>query len=404
MAYTLISHTIAGSSDGGATVSTPAIDTTGANLILIGYIYYSADPPPTLGDNKGNASAIQILNLYVTGPNVVHLAYIWNPAVGAGHVFTATSGASPAYSTLAVAAFSGAALTSPFDVQNGNTAATTATSVQTNPVTPSAGAELIVTDVGTNASVGGIAIDSGFTLLDALGNVSGQHLGLALAFKIKTDVSTENPTWSATAAGTFATAIATFKAAPPPPSPTSAMPALGLPRLLPMQPPVDFKPQNWTKMQQDDLRRIWQDIAAYVNRPANIQDLTKTVTFQAGITLDTTALQGLGVHGWASGRSFVVNLDLVVDIGSTFSGSEIRITLPFPANNFVIESGTVAVAGYEAPAPSLQKIGNLAAGFPSTSPVGGMTNVLFFSKGDGANFTTADSPLYIFGQIVLPMT
>src|SRR5215471_12739683 len=37
-------------------------------------------------------------------------------------------------------------------------------------------------------------------------------------------------------------------------------------RVLPIQPPLDFKPQNWTKFQQDDLRRMWQDIAAFINQ------------------------------------------------------------------------------------------------------------------------------------------
>lgn len=208
MAYSLIAHAIGGSVAATPRTATtaPPIDTTGADLIIIGVSFYEQSTRAIPTDSKSNSPWNALTESVAGAFDVVErLFWITPTSVGANHTFTYTS-VDDSFPCIAVAAFSGSKA-SPFDVQNGATA-TGASSIQTGSVTPSESNELIVTGLGVNVDI--TSIDSGFTITDKLAFVSGDRFGGGLAYKIKTDALGENPTW--TASSSLAARIATFKA------------------------------------------------------------------------------------------------------------------------------------------------------------------------------------------------
>lgn len=214
MSFTLIAH---GSSAAWNpdSVTSSSIDSTGANLIVLGLSFYSfSSPAGTLTDSKSNTWAA--LTLYeevgTTGASS-KLYYCYAPTVGSGHTFTWSS--TTTYPSIYVEAFSGSA-SSPFDVQNG---ATVINNINCQPgsVTPSVDNEIVVALAGfytPNADLGSsVSVGSSFAITDQLTYVPSTSLGGALAYKIQTSAGTENPTWTGNIALNWAASIATFKAA-----------------------------------------------------------------------------------------------------------------------------------------------------------------------------------------------
>jgi hypothetical protein len=198
----------ASASGNGNVATTSAIDTTGANLIVVCTSHLLGT---VLTDNKGNTPVG--LTLQYGGIPCTRLWVFTNPAVGSGHIFTSTSASQ--YPALAVLAFSGCDTSSVFDVENGVGGSTAVSSKQTGSVTPSQTGELIVTGGIAEQTSGTRSIDSGFTKVVDL-STTGSAYGVLIAYKIKTDASAENPTWS-TDTGTCAwpLVIAAFKPAAP---------------------------------------------------------------------------------------------------------------------------------------------------------------------------------------------
>lgn len=207
MAFSLISHTAAGSTNGGVSVVTGGITTTGANLIVVSVSYYAT--VATLTDSKSNTWTS--LSTFTGSSFYTVLYYCYAPTVGAGHTFT-FSGVTN-YPVISVAAFSGAA-SSPFDQQNGSS------TLSTGSITPTVANELVVSGLTCSGSVS--SINAGMTISDSLGYASGQSVGGGLAYIIQTAASAISPTWTATGSAT-ASGIASFKsgaaaATPLPPS------------------------------------------------------------------------------------------------------------------------------------------------------------------------------------------
>lgn len=194
MAIALIAHTgVAGSASGGTTT---AINTSGANLIVVSISSYTAYS--TLTDSNGNTWTA--LNGYFNSSAFVKLYYCYAPTVGASHTFTAAGATN--YPAICVSAFSGAA-TSPFDVQNGSATGSPGS------ITPSASNGLVITASVAQAP-GTPTIDSGMTITDVISYSSGISMGGAMAYIIQTAATAISPTWS-TPAGS--SAIASFFAA-----------------------------------------------------------------------------------------------------------------------------------------------------------------------------------------------
>jgi len=118
---------------------------------------------------------------------------------------------------MAVQAWSGAAVTSPFDVQNGAVNAnfpSTSTTIQVGSVTPTLNDELIVATASINSAGDTSTVDSGMTTSDTVTNVAATAFGINFAYKIQTAATSINPTFTLSAAeAELAGAIATFKAA-----------------------------------------------------------------------------------------------------------------------------------------------------------------------------------------------
>lgn len=211
--WALIAHTIKQTTD-TQTVTTDAIDTTGANLIIIATCRTFATPGPT--DSNGNTwTSINDAISQLADPQIREsLYYCVNPSVGSGHTFTEDTGAANTFPAIAVAAFSGAD-SAPLDqnARNPTAGGGSVGSIQPGSVTPTEDNELLFTCVGDAITDTSLAIDSSFTILDELALVGGVAFSLGTAYKIQTSAGAENPTWSWSPNARAGTVIATFKRA-----------------------------------------------------------------------------------------------------------------------------------------------------------------------------------------------
>lgn len=192
MAWTIVAHIGAMSAD-GASVTTPAIDTRNADLIILGCTT-AAGTTASPTDSKSNVwTAIQQVN---NGTGVRGtLLYKAVPTTDAAHTFTLSPGANN-FPVIFVLAVSGSK-TSPLD-QNNGTAATNSANQQPGSITPLAAGELIVT-FNTNGSVSNNAtytIDSSFTISDQKTGEASHAFAGAMAYLIQAVAAAVNPTWT----------------------------------------------------------------------------------------------------------------------------------------------------------------------------------------------------------------
>lgn len=192
----------------GTTTTTDAIDTTGADFIVVAIGYDNSQPKPTITDSKGNSWSAR--TAYLSGGSVVNvcLFYCRPSSVGSGHTFTSTA-AGGMYGPVAALAFSGS-VASPYDQESGT--GNTATSIQPGSITPSEDNCLLITALAYESS-DTTSIDSGFTISNQIDFSAGASYGLALAYLIQTSAAAANPTWSRSGAQKNAATMATFKAA-----------------------------------------------------------------------------------------------------------------------------------------------------------------------------------------------
>jgi hypothetical protein len=203
------SRTTAGSTTGN-NITTTAIDTTGANLIVVGSAYLK-NGPITVTDSKSNGAPTALTLQAGASIQEVRIYYWHLPAsVGAGHTFTITS--SGKVPSICVAAFSGVKASSPVDQQSGvGTGAGSGTSVQPGSLTPSEDNCLVISCAnffGTNGSIND-SFDSSTTPA-----VGGQHFGILMGDKIQTTATAVNPTTSWTTSAEKTAAMVVFKAEP----------------------------------------------------------------------------------------------------------------------------------------------------------------------------------------------
>jgi hypothetical protein len=196
-----IATTTAGSS-GGNGVTTTAIDTTGADLIVVSGAFFGT---PTLSDSESNTwTALTVQN--GSAGEQSRLYYCANPTTDAAHTFTLT-GAST-FPTIGVVAVSGAA-SSPFDQENGFSVGTNGTSIQPGSITPSEDGCLVVTGV-TTAGGASHTINGTYTA-SVVDNLASNHYGHGIGWHIQSTAAATNPTWSWTNSVGRTSAIASFK-------------------------------------------------------------------------------------------------------------------------------------------------------------------------------------------------
>ena len=198
-------------------VTTPAIDTTGATLLVL--VTEQRGSPGGAGvvtEPYGNS---WVTLSFVSNECGMRMYYSYTHggaplSVGAGHTFTfSPQGGGSWYSVVDVYAFSGTMTSGdPFDAQNAGTTSEGAPYNQIRPgsVTPTNDNSLIVTGFAHGDISGTPSIDSSFTGL--LDEISDQ--GAAAAYLIQTTKGAVNPLWSKTNNyGANGAVIAVFKPA-----------------------------------------------------------------------------------------------------------------------------------------------------------------------------------------------
>ena len=195
-------------SGGGSanTVTSSAMDTTGANLIVVSVATYGA-LGSNLTDSQSNTWTALTTAASLTNRAVERLFYCINPTTSSSHTFTFIQ--SGTYPSISAVAFSGVAA---YESENTSTPAGNATTVQTNSVTPSKDGSLVFAGACTD---GGIytAIDSGFTLETSVSHASAQHMGSASAYLIQTTAAAVNPQLTNSVSDYLSASIAVFKPA-----------------------------------------------------------------------------------------------------------------------------------------------------------------------------------------------
>jgi len=191
---------------GGTT--TPAIDTTGATLLIAVVSNLAGSAAASLSDSKGNTWVS--LTAQATATVRSQIFYVKNPTVGSGHTFT-VSGLGTGSPGMCVAAFNNTDTTANADQQNGATSAS-ASVLATGNVTPTSNNQLIITALaGLKPSA---TINGGFTIVDGLpfrNDGVGVNIQVVLAYLVQDASTSANPSWDTSTAGSIAATIATFK-------------------------------------------------------------------------------------------------------------------------------------------------------------------------------------------------
>ena len=192
-------------------VTTSAINTTGATLLVLVVQEYSGNPctRTTPSDSKSNSwTCAGGFRSPDTGASAV-LWYSIPTSVGTGHTFTDFGD----YLSFTVAAFSGTAASAVLDTLIG-AGEDTGSTLQTGALLPSGNNELVITAVVTTVNGGNVSsVDAPFAsnLVQNLGwtSVSG---AIASAYEIQTTATSRNPTWTFdTSSHEKAAIIAAFK-------------------------------------------------------------------------------------------------------------------------------------------------------------------------------------------------
>jgi len=206
MSWSLITSTALGAS-GGGDITTSAINTSGADLIVIGVSVATAGGPAsaTVSDSYGNTWSVAKSAPHFNDPTTFtsKLYYCQSPGVGSGHTFSSVGAG---FGSICVVAWSGSA-TSPLDVTSQN-AASWGPDFDIDDVTPTVDNTLCLTHVFDNRLAPPTITESYvvdvYTLTSA-----GNNNGGAIARKIQTTATTTGPVW--TPDGVSTCSFAAFK-------------------------------------------------------------------------------------------------------------------------------------------------------------------------------------------------
>jgi hypothetical protein len=182
----------------GPTLTTTAVDTTGCTLLVAVANFYSTGTAPMIEDSKGNTWTAGTQQIASSAS--VQLYYCIAPTVGSGHTFTVKGGnGGSSFMAMSVLGFS---RTSPlFDAAAAGSAGNINPTRQPGSITPAGDDGLFVTAIGIDTPAthnAAMTIDGGFTISERV--ASSAPVGHCVAYKIKTDGTAENPTWTENAA------------------------------------------------------------------------------------------------------------------------------------------------------------------------------------------------------------
>lgn len=189
--------------------TSPAINTTGASLIVLGITASNGvTPTPAISDSKGNTYTL-LTNATAASNQNSWLYYCSNPTVGTGHTFTFNL--SGGLDNMVVAAFSGVKTSAATDQINHNQG--TGTTLKPGAITPSVDNCLIVTTLSTALVGSSVSIDLGYTTTDYSALVASNAYGVGLAYLVQGAKAATDPTWTVNTSVTLAACIASFKPA-----------------------------------------------------------------------------------------------------------------------------------------------------------------------------------------------
>lgn len=198
-----------------ASITTPAIDTTGADLLVVTYTrFFDVGPAATpITDSKGNTWVASTAELGDPGGlGFVRQFHAANPIVGTGHTFTFTLAAA-GFPSVAASAFSGVVLSSPLD----KTASGTDTTTPHNSPNTAALAQPDEVVVGSFADGveflnNGNAIGTGYSA-GFVGDSTSTLMGIGQEWKIVSSTAAVQSDFTTTQNQNSANQVATYKAA-----------------------------------------------------------------------------------------------------------------------------------------------------------------------------------------------
>ena len=207
MAFAAIVDAEAQSTD-ALSVTTGAVSTTGATLIVVVGVCYQATPAIT--DSASNTWTNLTLRGATADPRV-RISYVVSPTTSGTHTFTNTG----AYASIYVSAWSGINTSTPFDQESGTDDTTAGTSIQPGSLTPVEANCLVICGCGLTGSTSGVpSINAPFTATGAFERTGGSNSsGGGSGYVIQTTATARNPTWSWTNSVNKNAAMAVFRAA-----------------------------------------------------------------------------------------------------------------------------------------------------------------------------------------------
>lgn len=194
---------------GGGSVTTSAVDTTGATGIVLAITQTTGTTTPA--DSKGNTwtSVSSQTSSFIRA----QLFYCVLPcSVGAGHTFSSNGGAAT-FSSITVLSFTGTSASTFYDSHQ-SSAAGGATSGQPGAVTCSLNNCLYVTAIGFDGASGTPTINLGFNTAVGTPFLAANHYGTFMSYFIQTTATALNPTWSYSSVASAAILSAAFRPLP----------------------------------------------------------------------------------------------------------------------------------------------------------------------------------------------
>jgi len=209
VSWTLMFHVI---TNGTGSITTPAVDSTGCNLIVINGGWFSGAGTPS--DSPANTYVRTAANGDTSGIYSNQVSYVINPTTSASHTFSFNG----SFDVVEVTGWKKTGGTPVFDQQNGTnypSATPNTTTIQPNAVTPTASPSIAIAtftcnDIGGNSPIPA-TVDSGFTISDQQKSSAGT-LYSGMAYTNGVGTVSINPTFTmATTLNDINCSIKSFK-------------------------------------------------------------------------------------------------------------------------------------------------------------------------------------------------
>lgn len=195
--------------DSANTVTTDAIDTTGATAIAIAVASFTSGGL-TVSDSKSNTWT-PLTQECSAADNCIQLFFFCGGTVGSSHTFTAAG--TSKFPAVIVFPLAGTLTASCSDGESSGGNTTSTTSVQPGTLTPSRDNGIVITAIGFLSDHTDASIDGGFSDPIEFPSDGANFDGIAGSYLIQTTAAATNPTWTWTSGTHGAAVSAAFKVA-----------------------------------------------------------------------------------------------------------------------------------------------------------------------------------------------